>query len=359
MKYDVFISYSRKDTAIANRICEALDRAHISYFIDRQGIAGGFEFPTVLANAILESRIILYLASENSYASKFTNAELTFAFNEKPKNSILPYIIDGSELPSELRFVFSSINWRTMRDYPIETALIADLKTLLQGAALSPQGVSKKKSLYCWWWLAAAVAVVVGAVAVWQWNRGVSSTEVALDEAVVAKYRVGDYYNENGLEGVIFALDSTGNHGKIVSLPQTEERIAWCRPERSFREGVFATTDAWDGAKNQAKIETLPMWQQDFPAFAWCAALGEGWYLPAIEELKLFTEQDEVRAAVNQTLASHGAPPVYDKGEVTTYWSSTESDTPPHVWFMIMSLGQANPFGPRSNVSHVRAVAAF
>lgn len=359
MKYDVFISYSRKDTAIANRICEALDRAHISYFIDRQGIAGGFEFPTVLANAILESRIILYLASENSYASKFTNAELTFAFNEKPKNSILPYIIDGSELPSELRFVFSSINWRTMRDYPIETALITDLKTLLQGAALSPQGVPKKKSLHRWWWLAAAVAVVAGAVAVWQWNRADSSTEAALEEAVVAKYRVGDYYNENGLEGVIFALDSTGNHGKIVSLPQTEERIAWCRPERSFREGEFATTDAWDGAKNQAKIATLPMWQQDFPAFAWCAALGEGWYLPAIEELKLFTEQDEVRAAVNQTLTAHGAPLLYNKGEVTTYWSSTESDTPQHVWFMIMSLGQANPFGPRSNVSHVRAVAAF
>ena len=42
MKYDVFISYSRKDTPITDQICAAFDRAGISYFIDRQGIGGGF-----------------------------------------------------------------------------------------------------------------------------------------------------------------------------------------------------------------------------------------------------------------------------------------------------------------------------
>ena len=39
MKYDVFISYSRKDTNIANRICQALDKANINYFIDKQEIS--------------------------------------------------------------------------------------------------------------------------------------------------------------------------------------------------------------------------------------------------------------------------------------------------------------------------------
>ena len=38
MQYDVFISYSRKDTAVADRICQAFDAVDISYFIDRQGI---------------------------------------------------------------------------------------------------------------------------------------------------------------------------------------------------------------------------------------------------------------------------------------------------------------------------------
>lgn len=39
MTYDVFISYSRKDMAVADEITRALDAAGISYFIDRQGIA--------------------------------------------------------------------------------------------------------------------------------------------------------------------------------------------------------------------------------------------------------------------------------------------------------------------------------
>ena len=131
MAYDVFISYSRKDTAIADKICKTFDSVGITYFIDRQGIGGGFEFPEVLANAILDSKIVLYLASENSYKSKFTNSELIFAFNEKPKNSILPYIIDGSNMPRGLRFVFSSINWRTKETHPIETVLLKDILLLL------------------------------------------------------------------------------------------------------------------------------------------------------------------------------------------------------------------------------------
>ena len=131
MKYDVFISYSRKDAKVADLICRAFDEVGIHYFIDRVGISGGFEFPTVLAEAIIDSRIFLYLASENSYESKFTQSEITFAFNEKPKGSILPYIIDGSTMPPALRFVFSNINWRRLDEHPIDTVLVDDLLHIL------------------------------------------------------------------------------------------------------------------------------------------------------------------------------------------------------------------------------------
>lgn len=130
-KFDVFISYSRKDTAVADQICEALDKANISYFIDRQGIVGGMEFPVILADAICDSRLFLFLASKNSYESKFTNNEITFAFNEKPKQSILPYIIDGSELPRHMRFVFAGINWRNITEHPVQTVLVSDIAKLL------------------------------------------------------------------------------------------------------------------------------------------------------------------------------------------------------------------------------------
>ncbi|MDE7455634.1 MAG: toll/interleukin-1 receptor domain-containing protein [Prevotella sp.] len=134
---DVFISYSRKDTEVANKICEAFDRAGITYFIDRQGIVGGMEFPEVLAEAILNCRLFLYLASNNSYASKFTNSEITFAFNKKSSNSLLPYIVDNSSLPVRMEFIFSSINWRNITDHPIDTTLVDDICCLLGRARKS------------------------------------------------------------------------------------------------------------------------------------------------------------------------------------------------------------------------------
>lgn len=126
-KYDVFISYSRKDTAIANKICQAFDKNGITYFIDRQGIGGGLEFPAVLARGIRESKVFLFLASKNSYESKFTQSEIVYAFNKKQKQDIIPYIIDGSSFPDELEFTFSAINWRRMDNHPIDTVLIKDI----------------------------------------------------------------------------------------------------------------------------------------------------------------------------------------------------------------------------------------
>lgn len=135
-KYDVFISYSRLDTKIADRICEAFDAAGITYFIDRQ-TRPGMEFPIVLANAIQNSRIFLFLASRNAYESKFTNSEITYAFNKKSKGEIIPYIIDGSTLPEHLQFVFSSINW-TYRRYNNDAPLINDLKKILPSSTHEP-----------------------------------------------------------------------------------------------------------------------------------------------------------------------------------------------------------------------------
>lgn len=125
--YDVFISYSRKDTETANKITQAFDQAGITYFIDRQGIGGGMEFPAVLAKAIRESKVFLFLASKNSYESKFTQSEIVYAFNKKEKHDIIPYIIDGSTLPDELEFTFSSINWRRIEQHPVETTLVNDI----------------------------------------------------------------------------------------------------------------------------------------------------------------------------------------------------------------------------------------
>ena len=318
MKYDVFISYSRKDTAVADKIVEAFRRAKITYFIDKQGIGGGFEFPVVLAEAILESRIVLFLASENSYESKFTNAELTFAFNEKPRNSILPYIIDGSTMPPALRFVFASINWRAIDSHPVDTVLVNDILTLLGRPSVAPHVPTTPKPVERIW-------------------------------------KVGDYYNVDGKEGVVFWVDETGKHGKIVSMDQAE--LQWCTDDEHNKELTGIATDSSNGLNNLRSIMKIAAWKDKYPAFAWCADHGDGWYLPAIDELKEFLLNDEVHSKVNGTLEQKSGSVMYSKGAYKSYRSSTEEDKR-CAWGVLMSYGFSYHY-LRRGYNYVRAVSTF
>ena len=322
MNYEVFISYSRKDSDVAKRICNAFDSAGISYFIDKQGISGGFEFPVVLAEAIIECKVVLFLASKNSYDSKFTNAELTFAFNKKPKNSVLPYIIDGSTMPPALRFVFSSINWRTIESHPIEPTLVDDILKLLDR------------------------------------TRSVATF------APAKTYKVGDYYNDGMREGVVFEVSADGRHGKIVSMTESTEPVQWSSDSAEQKRLIGIGADSWtDGAYNMAKVKAITGWRDKYPAFKWCAELGEGWYLPSIKELKVFTQNDAVHDAVNRTLIARGGTKLYDRGEWECYWSSTEKDYKLSsgefcAWYVSMGGGITSNSNKRSYY-YVRAVSAF
>ena len=104
-KYDVFISYSWADREVVTSIRKALERNNISYFIDLEGISGGNNIPAVLADAIKDSEVFLFVASKNSYASKFATSEVTFAFNNLPKERILPFLIDNADMPQDFVFL--------------------------------------------------------------------------------------------------------------------------------------------------------------------------------------------------------------------------------------------------------------
>ncbi len=110
MGKDVFISYSRKDSVMAERFTKALDNVGISYFFDKEGISGGERFVNVIAKHILACKAFLFIGSANSYESKWTMKEITFAIQEKAPECILPVLIDDEPVPDNLRFLFSDIN---------------------------------------------------------------------------------------------------------------------------------------------------------------------------------------------------------------------------------------------------------
>ena len=169
-------------------------------------------------------------------------------------------------------------------------------------------------------------------------------------------YKVGDYYNENGKEGVVFDVWDDGRHGKIVSLDQSTERLQWCTDEQYDKEIVVGADSKSDGKANTDKVMARSDSDQ-YPAFTWCRNKGADWYLPAIDELELLLLNDNVHDAVNKTLAQKGETKLYDKGVIELYWSSTEYSVI-GAWLVYMYDGNTYR-NSKSYYRSVRAVSAF
>ncbi|MDR1197667.1 MAG: hypothetical protein LBK94_01465 [Prevotellaceae bacterium] len=122
-------------------------------------------------------------------------------------------------------------------------------------------------------------------------------------------YAAGDYFNEGGIQGIVFYVTDNGQHGLIVSLQELgassnsrgllqglgvalSSRGFWYHYTVHGSEWNFVVnaTDLNDGWQNKLKIEDCisktELTYDNFPAFKLCSDLGNGWYLPSYNELK-------------------------------------------------------------------------
>ena len=142
-----------------------------------------------------------------------------------------------------------------------------------------------------------------------------------MDNQSFKTYKLGDYYDDGFRQGVVFEVSTDGLQGKILSLSQSE-KLQWS----NWIEFARHVEDRKIGIKNQCKIQKYADWHERYPAFAWCSDQGDGWYLPAIDELKRIALNDKIYDAVNQTLLAKGGVKLLDRGQNESYWSSTEFD---------------------------------
>lgn len=100
-------------------------------------------------------------------------------------------------------------------------------------------------------------------------------------------YTIGDIYDENGLKGIVVHVGPDG-HGLIATCIKDlkSKNNRWCR--KKLIGQFFGADDENDGMKNmetiEKAIENYGLSWDDFPAFNHCRMLGEGWYLPSINE---------------------------------------------------------------------------
>ena len=174
------------------------------------------------------------------------------------------------------------------------------------------------------------------------------------------RYNIGDYYNENGLEGVVFDVWDDGRHGKIVSLDETQ--TAWDSRvgvtnngfgKSNFTNGIRTYADnESDGKANTNKIIARSD-SKYFCAFEWCRAKGRSWYLPAKKEL---VQINDNKALLYSTLGNYNGI-ILKEDLLCAYWSSTEfSESCACYVYLYDGLTGDNI---KSGNRYVRAVATF
>ncbi len=347
MKYDVFISYSRKDTEVAESLCKALDKAGVNYWIDRN-IHGSANFLSEITRYIRDCKVVLFIASSNSAASTWTQKEILYAL--KFKKHIVPYRIGDFSFDdnAELDFVFMNVQW-----IETEGAVISALKELdccnkseknTQAAPTTP-AVSQTST--------PAQATQTATAEQGHEKAKNQLNSISGNNNTAKTYKVGDYYNANGKEGVVFDVWDGGKHGKIVSLD--EASLLWCTQQQ--RKIAVGTTSQTDGKANTDAVMAR-MDSAEYPAFVWCRDKGRDWYLPSVEELNLILMNEGVYDAVNRTLGNRNATKLINREKWDgVYWSSTERNAYCAVYVAIRSSGSQDP--SKYSYKQVRAVSTF
>lgn len=135
-KYDVFISYSRQDyikddMVILNNpisdIMDLFDKNKVSYWIDKEGISSGQQFVEVITEAISNSKMLVFVSSASSNASKWTANEIFEAYDDG--KLIIPIKIDDSEYNKKYRMIIRPFDYIDYSNQP-NTALPSLLKAV-------------------------------------------------------------------------------------------------------------------------------------------------------------------------------------------------------------------------------------
>ena len=360
-KYDIFVSFSHNDIQAAERVVKVLEayKKHyeFEYFLGREALPITADYLQRISDAITDSRAMIFLATEESYKSAFCSKGLLFAENRGV--TIYRYCLDKATAPNNIELLLIDQHRLDSEQVAVEQMVAKVLASTLgckvqplaeltaakkqkpaKQVTKTPQtpqapqstAASGKKSSFWgklggrvgWALLSAVVPIMLGVFSEKIFGREFDDIvksyvkNIVGDDGYVAdllaepnrKYRVGDFVTVGGVEGVVF---QTKPQIKVVSA--VEGTVNW-GPELAL-----GATDDLNGKINMAAVQRRANWKSNYSAFQWCAELGDGWYLPAIEELGVIYEN---KAKINKTLQKHNFVELGSQSPHSCLWSSCE-----------------------------------
>jgi hypothetical protein len=128
--YDIFLSYSRTDEAIAGQFIEAAQSHGLKVWYD-QFISGGRDWRDSIVESLRDSRALVILFSEASNSSRQLIKELAIADNFS--KLVIPVLIENTEPRGAYLYEMASRNWIKLYPNPERklAGLIANLASQL------------------------------------------------------------------------------------------------------------------------------------------------------------------------------------------------------------------------------------
>lgn len=121
MLHQVFVSYSKKDKAVADAVYNALERAGVECWIASQNIEGGEQWTDAIIRGISECKVMVLIFSVNANMSKHVNREVQHACENNV--IVIPFRVQDVEPTPNLKYYTSSVQYIDATVPPFEQHL--------------------------------------------------------------------------------------------------------------------------------------------------------------------------------------------------------------------------------------------
>jgi hypothetical protein len=109
MAQDIFISYAKEDTPVADTICSNLENHGLQCWIAPRDIAPGEKYASAIIHAIENANVVVVVFSHSSDQSAHVRTEIERAFNRG--KTIIPFRIENIEPSDEVQYFIGSRQW--------------------------------------------------------------------------------------------------------------------------------------------------------------------------------------------------------------------------------------------------------
>lgn len=159
----IFVSYSKHDQEMVDRIVEAIEQAGFNVWIDREEVKAGKTWRTQIVQAIDTCDAFVLMLSSNSAASDIVRREVDLA--EGANRALVPILLEPTKLPAQLRYQLAGLKLIDLQNLGFDTAIdqlfeilkeqpeatseqtIRQVELVIEGIDLSRFGPEKRNKL--------------------------------------------------------------------------------------------------------------------------------------------------------------------------------------------------------------------